>query len=438
MSQTTLVWFRRDLRIFDNAALQLAASGGLPLAGIFVREQEPDCAGAARRSLFVWQSLSELHAALARKGIPLFVLEGPAQEAVPAFAREADAARVVCAEAYAPQEVARDMAVAARLAGEGRHFDMAQDALLLPKSQLADEAGNPFSGFEAYRAAWLDVVARCDWAANENEDWGRRQQSLPEKLKPLPPMMPAQAFGAQRQAWVIEGGEHAGAALLQDFMKRIDTYHLTRGLPGSATSQLSPHFCFGTVSLRQAVRLAKARGGKGAQAWLAALARREFYYQWFYHRPQALHGGTDEQAESEDACLKAWRQGQTGYPLADAAMRCLNRTGYLPDSLRAYAARFFTQILGGSWQQGAAYFARQLLDWDVMLNNGNWQSAAQTGIPFNPLAAAQSLDPGGRTVRRYVHELAHLPKDIIHTPWLAKGSINTNGYPDPAVLFDSV
>lgn len=424
MSQTTLVWFRRDLRLFDNAALSRAAEAGLPLVCVFV--WEPDSAGCTRRAVFLWQCLSELHGALAEKGIPLFVVEGRAEEEIPALARRFDAACVVCAETYAPREVARDTVVAARLVGEGRQFYAAEDALLLPKSSLVDASGHFFTDFKAYKQAWLAEVCGGHWPVREFV----LGQGLSEKWAKLPAMPDAAVFGADA-GWVFKGGEREASVLLAGFLQRIDAYRFSPGLLAGSASQLSPHFCFGTVSLRYAVRLAKENGGAGAHEWLGALARREFYYQWFYHHSDALLPEWAGEGAEDNACLKAWREGNTGYPLVDAAMRCLNKTGVLQDALRSFAARFFTRFLKGDWRQGAAYFAGQLLDYDWVLNCGNWQDAAKGKGAFHPVASAQSIDPAARMVRRYVPELAHLPKDVIHTPWLVKGSVNTNGYPDP-------
>ena len=134
--------------------------------------------------------------------------------------------------------------------------------------------------------------------------------------------------------------------------------------------------------------------------------------------------------------LARWQQGQTGFPLIDAAMRSLNATGWLHPVLRAAAAAFLCRILLADWRHGAAWFARCLTDYDPASNTGNWQEAAGvvglfSGAAANPVLQAQQLDPDGTFIRRYVPELAHLPKDVVHAPWLARGSVDTHGYPPP-------
>ncbi|MDO4641392.1 MAG: deoxyribodipyrimidine photo-lyase [Neisseria sp.] len=452
MPQTTLVWFRRDLRASNHLALQEAVGLGLPVIAVFLFEDgmvADDSAGNARRLTFIHQCLSELHAELAAKGVPLFILRGAAENEIPAFAAKINAACVVCTEEDEPKSLLRDGIVAAKLIENGRHFRAFNDWLLLPKSVLVEATGQPYTDFTAYQKAWLAVAGQAGVAYRN--DWPalrQIQQSLSENWQRAPSVLSLAQLGVQAQPLVLQGGEKAGNRLLMDFLSHIDTYHLNRDFPAlQHASQLSVYLRFGVLSVHKVVDSVNRLSGNGATAWLGALAKREFYHQLLYHHAGILKESFNSRFHNMawpggSAYLAAWQCGKTGYPLVDAAMRRLNQTGFLPASLRRFAAEFLTQVLLCDWRQGEIYFAQQLLDFDLAVNNGNWQDAAgvgtQTGKPLriiNPLVESQRLDPDGMIVRRYIPELARLPKDVIHSPWLVKNTIQTNGYPDPIVNY---
>ncbi|PWW43604.1 DNA photolyase-like FAD binding protein [Melaminivora alkalimesophila] len=220
--------------------------------------------------------------------------------------------------------------------------------------------------------------------------------------------------------------------LLQDFLPRMADYHVARDQPGRrGVSYLSVHLRFGTVSVRQLAALAArqaARGCEGAQAWLSELAWRDFYFMILWHHPQVVSRPFRREYEAvqwDDApgLWQAWCEARTGYPLVDAAMRQLLRTGYMHNRLRMVVASFLTKDLGIDWRQGERFFAQHLNDYDLAANNGGWQWAASTGCDdqpwfriFNPVTQSQRFDPQGRFLRRYVPELAAVPDRHIHFP----------------------
>lgn len=219
--------------------------------------------------------------------------------------------------------------------------------------------------------------------------------------------------------------------LLLDFEGRIDRYRETRDYPSlKGPSYLSVHLRFGTVSIRQLARFAWSRGGAGAEAWLSELIWRDFYFQILHHHP-GIADGHAFKPEFEHLpfsggkpLFDAWRDGHTGYPLVDAAMRQLNQTGYMHNRLRMVTASFLVKDLLVDWREGEAYFARKLIDYDFAANNGGWQWAASTGCDaqpwfriFNPVTQSEKFDPQGKFIRRYVPELAACDEREIHAPW---------------------
>jgi deoxyribodipyrimidine photo-lyase len=209
------------------------------------------------------------------------------------------------------------------------------------------------------------------------------------------------------------------------------------------------------ISIRQLVAAALDRTGEGAATWLSELIWREFYMQFLWHHPFVVEMAylsawrTQPWGNRED-WFQAWSAGQTGYPIVDAAMRQLNQTGFMHNRLRMISAAFLIKDLDINWQWGEAYFAQQLLDFDLSANNGGWQWAASTGCDaaqpfriFNPVLQSQKFDPQGQFIRRYVPELSNLSDEQIHTPWLVPspersrvGLVLGRDYPFPLVDHD--
>jgi deoxyribodipyrimidine photo-lyase len=247
--------------------------------------------------------------------------------------------------------------------------------------------------------------------------------------------------------------------LLDAFLERIDDYRVARDFPAlDSTSKLSVHLRFGTLSIRALVRLLRERadnGKDGAATWLSELIWREFYMMILQRHPrvvtQSFKAAFDklqwEQGEEADAAFAAWCEGRTGYPLVDAAMAQLNRTGFMHNRLRMVTASFLTKDLGISWVRGERYFAAQLNDYELSSNNGGWQWAASTGVDaqpwfriFNPVTQSKRFDPDGDFIRRWLPQLARLEGTAIHAPWLAKpalldraGLVLGRDYPHPIV-----
>ena len=431
-----LVWFRRDLRDTDHAALCQALRRGRRIHCAFVFEREIlDLLEqrADRRVAFIRASLVELDTALRARGGALIVRHGRATAEIPRLARELGVAAVFANRDYEPQARQRDAAVAAALAGIP--FVSFKDQVIFDGDEVLTQAGRPYTVFTPYRKAWLGRLCEDDWQPHPAGAGTLVASPLADGV----PSLARIGFAVtDLEALAIAPGMSGGQRLLADFLGRIARYRQQRDFPAvRGGSCLSFHLRFGTVSLRQLVARAIAAGalreeGEGAATWLAELVWRDFYFMTLDHFPHVVGGAFKpeydalawERGPAAEAALAAWCAGRTGYPLVDAAMRQLNGSGYMHNRLRMLVASFLSKDLGIDWRLGEAYFARQLNDFDLSANNGGWQWAASTGCDaqpyfriFNPVTQSERFDPAGSFIRRYLPELAGVPDRFIHAPW---------------------
>jgi deoxyribodipyrimidine photo-lyase len=452
--ESALFWFRRDLRLEDNAGLHhaLVASRRVHCAFVFDREILDELpARRDRRVEFIWECVRELREALREHGAALTVLHGIAREAIPRLAADLGVQAVFACEDYEPQARARDDAVAAALGASGRTLHRAKDQVVFGRDELLTRSGAPYVVFTPYKHAWLERVDDFHLKAYPVErHLGALAKSPPA---PLPSLGDLGFERTNLAALAIPTGAAGAHRLLEDFLARIGHYHEARDFPAvKGVSYLSVHNRFGTVSIRRLAREARSRRGPGAQAWLSELVWRDFYFQVIWHHPHAATGAFRTAYDAirwpgDDRLFAAWCEGRTGYPLVDAAMHQINQTGYMHNRLRMVVASFLTKDLGIDWRRGEAYFALHLNDFDLAANNGGWQWAASTGCDaqpwfriFNPVAQSQRFDPGGRFIRRYLPALAKVPDAFIHSPWTmppleqeAAGCRIGRDYPAPIV-----
>lgn len=460
--RNSLVWFRRDLRIEDHAALHHAlrssdrrSSCRVYCAFVFDTDILAGLPRDDRRVQFIHASLGELDARLRAWGAYLIVRRGRAADEIVHLAAELDAESVFANREVEPQAVARDREVQQRLREAGRSLQTFKDQVIFEQDEVLTQAGGPFSVFTPYKNAWLkrlaahpevlDAYETAPWAgALAPAPAGHALPSLGELgfVPNAEPIVPAGMSGAQE--------------LLDAFLQRIDGYHRERDFPAlDSTSRLSVHLRFGTLPIRGLVRLLRERSGIGARTWLSELIWREFYMAILQRHPRvATHSFKAafdrlrwEEGPDADEAFAAWCEGRTGYPLVDAAMAQLNRSGFMHNRLRMVTASFLTKDLGISWVRGERYFARQLNDYELSSNNGGWQWAASTGCDaqpwfriFNPVTQSKRFDPDGAFIRRWLPQLAGLEGAAIHAPWLAKaglleraGLVLGRDYPHPIV-----
>ena len=421
MGSTALVWLRRDLRLADHPALFAARRDHDRVVGAFVLDDRLLAGRFAspRRTEFMVGCLREL-------GPELVVRAGRAEREIPALARELGAESVYWSSDVSAHARSRDGRVADALHDAGVEPRPCDGNYVVDIGTVRTRADAPYTVFSPFHRVWRDLPRRAVTGPVELDPAGGvRSEGLPAGNGDL----------------AFEPGEPAGREALSRWLspEGIDGYD--RGL---ATSELSPYLRWGCLSPRECEASALDRGGAGAAAWVRQLAWRDFYAHVLLHHPDNLRHEHQPRLraltwERDEELLAAWREGRTGFPLVDAGMRQLARTGWLPNRVRLTAGSFLTKDLHLDWREGELHFERELLDGEPAQNNGNWQWVASVGVDpapafrriFNPTLQAQRFDPDGDYIRRWVPELADLPAEVIHDPGPLDREMR--GYPLPIV-----
>ena len=449
---STVVWFRRDLRVHDHPALTAAAAAG-PVAPLYVLDPRllDGRFASPNRIWFLLGALDALAAALEALGAPLSVRVGHPTDVVPAFARAVGARAVTVSREVTPYGRSRDRAVAAALARDGIDLRATRGVLVHEPEEIATGTGRPYAVFTPFLRRWEALGLRDVLPAPRRLiGTGAGDASIPgpggvaaladvRRLRlPAPTArietLPERGEVAARtrlDRWIAaapDGGPTAYAARRDRLADEV------------GTSRLSPDLRLGLLSPVEVVARALAAdgGSVGSRRFAAELAWRDFYAHVLWHDPgtarrpfQGRYAGADwpggslaDAAPGANAAIDAWRAGRTGYPIVDAAMRQLAATGFLHNRGRMIAASFLTKDLLVDWRVGEAHFMHHLLDGDPASNLGGWQWAASVGTDaqpwfrvFNPVTQGQRFDPDGVYVRRWVPELARVPSARIHAPW---------------------
>jgi deoxyribodipyrimidine photo-lyase len=427
-----LVWFRQDLRLADNPALRDAIATGAPVLPVYVLDDEtpgPWRIGGASH-WWLHHSLAALAADLGKLGLRLILRRGRAQECLNELIAETGAAGVVWNRCYEPFAVARDKAIKSTLEARGLAARSFNANLLFEPWTVASKSGTPFRVFTPFWKACLAAeppalplpapsraLAPANWPASDAlDDWN------------LLPTKPDWAGGFS----IWNPGEAGAQARLAEFVARaLDGYAGLRDRPDlEATSRLSPHLHFGEISPRQCFH-----AGAVSPKFLAELGWREFAHHLLFHIPDlpetALRAEfRDFPWRDDESRLRAWQQGRTGFPIVDAGMRELWRTGWMHNRVRMVAASFLVKHLLLPWQAGQAWFWDTLVDADLASNSASWQWVAGCGADaapyfrvFNPMLQGAKFDPDGAYVRRFVPELAALPNEYLHAPWQAPADV---------------
>ena len=449
-NSNALVWFRRDLRDYDHAALSAALAEAHRVYCVFVFDtQILDLLSSRhdRRIHFIHESLLELDAALRAKGGGLIVRHGRAETEIPELAKELDVVAVFTNRDYEPAAKLRDAAVAETLKSSGIAFYNLKDQVIFDHDEVLTQAGKPFTVFTPYKNAWLKRLT-----VRDSVSYPCNGNLAGSDLAGVPSLAQIGFITTDMREVGIQPGMSGARALWDDFCDgRIKRYGALRDFPAiKGVSYLSVHLRFGTLSIRELVRTAHQAE---ADVWLSELIWRDFYFMILDRFPQVGLGQAFKpdydaiQWADWPEGFKAWCEGRTGYPLVDAAMRQLNHCGWMHNRLRMVVASFLTKDLGIDWRLGEKYFAEQLNDFDLSANNGGWQWAASSGCDaqpyfriFNPVTQSEKFDAEGKFIRRYVPELAKVANKYIHAPWQmgrieqeAIGVIIGRDYPPPIV-----
>ena len=449
-----IVWFRADLRLDDNPALAAAAESGQPVLAVYILDTtDPHPPGGASK-WWLHHSLSSLAAALARRGIRLVLRRGnPAAKLLKVVA-QSGATSVVWNRAYDPHTVARDTAIKIRLKAENIACQSTPGELLVEPWAMASGTGRPYRIFTPFYKALLArtssdpplaaprLLSAFDGAVESDDlvSWS------------LCPSAPDWAGGLREVSSPGEDG--ARRRLLRFIDDDMGSYGKMRDIPSrDGTSRLSPHLAFGELGSRRVWHTLMAHPpGSGRDDVLRQLAWREFARHLLFHLPEFPNRPMRAEFEAfpwvaDTQSLRAWQRGRTGYPIVDAGMRQLWRTGWMHNRVRMIVASFLTKHLRIDWRRGAAWFWDTLVDADLGNNTAGWQWVAGCGTDaapyfrvFNPTLQGRKFDPDGDYVRRWVPELALVPSEWIHQPWLTPGQTLADArvtlgrdYPHPIV-----
>ncbi|HEX8159657.1 MAG TPA: deoxyribodipyrimidine photo-lyase [Solirubrobacteraceae bacterium] len=451
---TALLWYRRDLRLADHPALTRAVREFECVVPVFVFDDAllHGRFASGPRTAFMLGCLRALDEALRKRGSGLVVRHGAPEQELVALAEDVDAEAVLWTSDVAPYARSRDIRVTEALQAAGVRGLPQGGGYVVDVSRPRTRAGRPFTVFSPFHRNWREMERRTVHRSPA------QLPALPRALRMgrLPSIDGLGVGGAGAVcAPFREPGEPAARAALTTWLDgpidRYDERHDTLGDPG--TSGLSPYLRWGCLSAAECEARAARRGGAGAEAWVRQLCWRDFYAhvmllhpanarREFQARYRELEWHDDEQA------FVAWCEGRTGYPLVDAGMRQLARTGWMHNRALMVVGSFLTKDLHLDWRLGEAHFEALLLDGEPAQNNGNWQWIASVGVDpapyfrrmFNPILQQKKFDPDGTYVRRWVPELRSVPDARLTEPWKmggaeqeAAGCVIGRDYPAPIV-----
>ncbi len=441
----TILWFRLDLRLEDNPALDAALRRGAPIIPVYLHT--PDEEGAWRiggaSQYWLHQSLKSLNANLEKRGTALVIRKGPrALALLDTLISETGAAAVYWNRRYEPTLIARDAAIKSELKSRDVAVESFNSALLFEPWEIQNKQGLPFQVFTPFWKNCLTLASppepRPAPKRIDSPSPLPRSESL-SSLKLEPAIDWAKGI---RATWVP--GEDGAHAQLGRFLKSVAQYPEARDRPDQlGTSRLSPHLHFGEIGPRQIWHATREHGSlasipgttRGEEKFLSEVGWREFAHHLLYHFPTTIESPLRAQFEQfpwakDRKLLRAWQKGKTGYPIVDAGMRELWQTGWMHNRVRMIVASFLTKDLLIPWQDGARWFWDTLVDADLASNTLGWQWTAGCGADaapyfriFNPTSQGIKFDPQGDYVRRYVPELAALDAKWIHNPSEAPAEI---------------
>ena len=453
-----LIWFRSDLRTEDNTALSEACKraddGAVAVFTICPSQWLDKHDWADTKVDFILRSIDSLKDDLAALNIPLRILETPTFAELPdallGLANAFSCDELHFNREYELNERRRDDEVTSTFENAGRTVHAHTDRVIFEPGSVLTKEDKPYTVFSPFSKTWRQKLGGVG---------GAQLRETPKKLSSIdvqPSDIPRSVAGFDRDngrpdLWEASS-KHAKQRLEKFVDERIKAYKDRRDTPGvNGTSTLSPYLASGLLSPRQCLLAAQeaardAGSGDGPHGWITELIWREFYQHIMVAFPRVcMHRSFKPEYDTmqwhdNDEHLDAWKQGRTGFPIIDAAMRQLAQTGWMHNRLRMIVASFFTKNLFLDWRVGERHFMRSLIDGDLASNNGGWQWSASVGTDaqpyfrvFNPISQSQTHDPDGTFIRKFVPELEDLDNKAIHEPHAKASMFNQLDYPEPIV-----
>ena len=447
-----IVWFRQDLRVSDHAALNAASQSGAPIIPLFIFDEQTLGEWKPGGASLWWLkgSLAELDSTLKTMNSRLILRRGRARDVLASLSDEIGATAIYLTRCYEPKNVAEEKNIADHLTAKGIECRRFGGALLFEPEAVKTKSGTPFRVFTHFYKACLAMDPVRDPLPSPDKltlpgTWPKSEQLKDWALRPTAPDW---ASGLQER-W--QPGTTGAFSRLNDFIDdRLAAYDEDRDrLDRDGTSALSPHLHYGEISSREIWHFIhrstdiQENSHRGRTSYLRELVWREFSYHLLWHWPHITETPFNNSfahfpwREDQEA-LKAWQLGKTGYPIVDAGMRQLWRTGWMHNRVRMIVASFLTKHLLIPWQEGARWFWNTLVDADLANNSASWQWVAGSGADaspyfriFNPILQGQKFDPEGAYIRQWVPEIAELSNKYIHAPW--ESGVEIESYPVPMV-----
>ncbi|MBK9781087.1 MAG: deoxyribodipyrimidine photo-lyase [Anaerolineales bacterium] len=428
---TNIWWIRRDLRLNDNAALHSALEAGSVLP-VFILDPAFENLSPRRKS-FLYEGLSALDKDLRKRNSYLVIRKGKPIDALRQLFDEIKAEAIHTEEDYTPYARERDALIQKLLP-----LKLIQGQTVHHPKIIRKQDGRPYTVYTPYSKVWKAQLSKI------------KLHPAPDRID-SPKGIRSEPIPAFETNPFFRAGEAEALRRLKKFTDSpISNYADDRNrMDLDGTSALSPYLRFGMLGMRQAVNEALTAqrsnaNAKGAEIWLNELIWREFYIQILYHFPHVAKTAFNPSLanipwRNKASEYEAWKRGETGVPVVDAAMRQLKETGWMHNRARMIVASFLVKDLLIDWRWGEAWFMQNLLDGDLAANNGGWQWTAGTGTDaapyfriFNPVLQSAKFDPNGDYIRKWVPELQKINAKQIHAPW--EYELNIAGYPSEPIV----